>query len=69
MSHTITEVSSEPVIKKLVFFGTIIHVTAPLCPAKRNFQFKCKLVHNLDNLNYIINIVKAHFLTLTQEIA
>jgi hypothetical protein len=35
MSHTITLVSSDPVIRWLVFFGTIMHVIDPLWPAKR----------------------------------
>lgn len=39
ISHSITDVSSEPVIRYCVFGGTVRHVTDPLWPAKLNSYF------------------------------
>lgn len=45
MSHNITDVSSEPVIRYCVFGGTVRHVTDPLWPSKLNSYFmRCESV-------------------------
>jgi hypothetical protein len=66
MSQIMTLVSSEPVTKSCVFFGTIIHVIAPLCPINKNTAWNelefFKFTWNVQS----INLIRVHSLMTSQ---